>query len=201
MKARVKTHEGYAENTTKNDCFWLLRQIKSVTLQFDESKDRFLSMLDAQQSFLTCKQQIGQSVDEYAECLIGWAETIETHGGKVAANHELIPATDRAGSTRSTETRKHLARERTLAMAMIRSADASRYGTLITDLANQYASGRDEYPNSVIAAKSLLVMYRTPVNAPTNRAGNATRSQPAASPEATATTFVQRNTLTAGKNP
>ena len=46
-----------------------------------------LSLLDAQQSFLSCKQQ---SADDYADSLIGWTETIETHGGTVAANHKLI---------------------------------------------------------------------------------------------------------------
>ncbi|KAI2513612.1 hypothetical protein MHU86_752 [Fragilaria crotonensis] len=200
MKARVKTHEGYTEKSTKNDCFWLLRQIKSVTLQFDESKNGFLSLLDARHSFLACKQLIGQSADEYAKCLLGWADTIETHGGNVAANYELIPAIDRAGNARSIEARKDIARERTLGIALIRSADASRYGTLITDLANQYAKGKDEYPTDVVAAKSLLVMYKTPTNAPTNRSGTASRSQPAASPEATAMTFAQRNALVAGTN-
>ncbi|KAI2494383.1 hypothetical protein MHU86_20155 [Fragilaria crotonensis] len=192
MKARVKTSEYYADKATKNDCFWLLRQIKSITLQFDESKNAILSLLDAQQSFLSCKQLPGQSADDYADCLIGWAETIETHGGTVAADYTLIPETGDNGLPRDVQRRKALARERTLAMALIRSADRSRYGTLITDLRNQYASGRDEYPTDVVTAKGLLVTYKTPVNAPTNRNAN-TRTQQVASPEASAMTFAQRS--------
>ncbi|KAI2512761.1 Reverse transcriptase (RNA-dependent DNA polymerase) [Fragilaria crotonensis] len=192
MKARVKTSEYYADKATKNDCFWLLRQIKSITLQFDESKNAILSLLDAQQSFLSCKQLPGQSADDYADCLIGWAETIETHGGTVAADYTLIPETGDDGLPRDVQRRKALARERTLAMALIRSADRSRYGTLITDLRNQYASGRDEYPTDVVTAKGLLVTYKTPVNAPTNRNAN-TRTQQVASPEASAMTFAQRS--------
>lgn len=45
----------YADKSTKNDCFWLLCQIKSITLQFDESKNAILSLLDAQHGFLSCK--------------------------------------------------------------------------------------------------------------------------------------------------
>ena len=37
MKSMVKTHEGYKERTAENDCNWLLRQIKSVTMQYDAS--------------------------------------------------------------------------------------------------------------------------------------------------------------------
>jgi hypothetical protein len=87
----VKTHEGYAKKATKNDCFWLLRQIKSVTLRFNKSNNGFLSLLEAQNSFLSCKQLIGQSVIDFPDCLVGWAKNIETHGRTVVVNYELIP--------------------------------------------------------------------------------------------------------------
>jgi hypothetical protein len=194
MKARVKTHEGYETKSVANDCVWLLRQIRSVTLQFNESKDGFMSLLDAQHRFLACKQSAGQSADEYAEQLLGWADTIETHGGAVAANYKLIAETDPAGNVRSSETRRDMARERTIATALIRNADASRYGTLITDLANKYAMGRDEYPTDITSAKSLLVNYRTPTKTPAPRTGPP-RSQhtvTVSATEATGATLAQR---------
>ena len=126
MKASIKTHEGHAEKALKSDCFWLLRQIKSVTFQFDKSKNGILSLLDAQHSFLSCKQLSGQSADDYAECLVGWAETIKTHGGTVSANYQLVPEINGVGAVRSMDERKAMARKRTLAMALICSADASK---------------------------------------------------------------------------
>jgi hypothetical protein len=192
MKARVKTHEGYDDKSTANDCVWLFQQIRSVTLQFNDSKDGFMSLLDAQFNFLSCKQSSGQSADEYAESLIGWADTIETHGGTVAINHKLIPEKDLNGVARTTEKRQAMARERTIATALIRSADPSRYGTLITALANQYAMGKDEYPKDITSAKSLLVMYKTPTNAPAPRTVN--QRQQAA--ETSALTLAQRAVTT-----
>jgi hypothetical protein len=59
----------------------MLKQIRSVTLQFHDNKDSFMSLLDAQFGFLSCKQKPSESADEYAENLIGWSDTIETHGG------------------------------------------------------------------------------------------------------------------------
>lgn len=199
MKSKVKTHDGYKDRVAENDCAWLLRQIKSVTLQFDESRNGFLSLLDAQESFLKCRQQSGQSVEDYVDALKGWAETIESHGGTVAANYQLVPAKDATGAERSAETRKTIARERTLAIALIRRADTSKYGTLITSLSNQYAMGKDEYPTDVLAAQSLLVNYKTPVNTSAART-ETTRSQPATlTPEASAMTFTQRGAV-AGTN-
>jgi hypothetical protein len=73
--------------------------IKSVTLQFDKSRNGILSLHNAQHSFLVgCKQLLGQSADKYAECLIGWAETVKTQRGTVAANHKLVPKRESAGN-------------------------------------------------------------------------------------------------------
>ena len=162
MKARVKTHTGYEEKALANDCMWLLQQIRSVTLQFHDTKDSWTSLLDAQFGFLSCTQKPNESADEYAENLIGWADTIETHGGVVAVNFRLIPEKDDQGVVRSDDTRKKMARERCIAACLIRNADPSRYGILITELANQYAGRQDHYPTDIMAAKSLLVMYKTP---------------------------------------
>ena len=178
MKARVKTHNGYDAMALANDCVWLLKQIRSVTLQFHDNKDSFMSLLDAQFGFLSCKQKPNESADEYAENLIGWSDTIETHGGTVAVNFKLIGETADDGSVRSDKTRQEMARERTIATCLIRNADSSRYGTLITELANQYAGQKDNYPKDITSAKSLLTMYRTPKNAAaTPRNSNQQRQQ------------------------
>ena len=148
MKAKVKMHDGYKDKTADNDCFWLLKQIKSITLQFDQSRNGFIALLDAQTSFLTCRQLQGQSAEDYVECLQGWAETIlEYHGGVVAANYKLVPLKDEDGNQRSIEERKGMACECTLAIALIRRADPTRYGTLIANLSNQYAMGKRPVPD------------------------------------------------------
>ena len=59
MKAKLKSLTGYKEKAEANDCYWLLKQIKAVTLQFDEKRNVFISLLDARTSFLNCKQKQG----------------------------------------------------------------------------------------------------------------------------------------------
>jgi hypothetical protein len=35
MKAKIKSLMPFARKATENDCLWFVKQIKSVTLQFD----------------------------------------------------------------------------------------------------------------------------------------------------------------------
>jgi hypothetical protein len=204
MKAKIKSLTDYKEKTEANDCFWLLKKIKAVTLQFDEKRNVFISLLDARTSLLNCRQQQGQSASDYLETLRGWADTIEYHGGTVAENFTLIAEKDDSGKARTDEERKALARDRTLAIMFIRRADPTRYGTLIAELSNQYAMGKDEYPKDVSSAYSLLVNYKTPTNA---RAHDRTNERTAAATtnarvvtEGTAVTFAQKAALKPGTN-
>lgn len=81
-----------------------------------------------------------------------WVDTIEHHGGSVVYNPNLAPETNAQGTTSTDSERKAAARDQTLAVALIRGADPTRYGTLIAELANQYTMGTDRYPNDITSA-------------------------------------------------
>ena len=71
MKAKVKACKDYDARTKECDCFWLLKQIKAVTLQFNEKRNCFISLLDAKTNFYNCKQHRNQTCDSYREELKG----------------------------------------------------------------------------------------------------------------------------------
>jgi hypothetical protein len=55
------------------------------------------------------------------------------------------------------EEREEAARQETMALALLRGADRNRFDTLLDQhLANQFATGRDEYPKDLEAAYGLL---------------------------------------------
>jgi hypothetical protein len=192
MKAKVKAVTTYKEKAAALDCFWLLKQIKAITLQFDETKDKFMSLLDARTSLMNCKQDIGQTNDVYKAILRGWADTIEYHGGSVAEDFTLIPEKDANGVKRSEVERKDLARDRTLSLLFIRGADPTRYGTLIAELSNWYAMGVDKYPSDLEVAYTLLQNYTTPANAVEKVSKKPAPVAPSPAPEVSALTFAQR---------
>ena len=198
MKERLRSLTDYKTKTKKNDCFWLLQQIRAVTLKFDEKISGFLSIMDAQRSFLNCKQLPGQSADSYLQDLRGWAETISYHDGTIVGNYRLVPENDENGNVRTTAERNAIAHDRTLAMALVTRADPTRYGALITNLSNQFANGKDEYPLDVTSAYGLLVNYRNPENARARNAGYVNNHSTSA-PETSAMTFAQQ-ALVPGNN-
>ena len=157
MKSKVKTHKGYKEKTVETGCHWLLQQIKSVTMQYDNSKHGRLSLQEALERYYSCKQAPGQTVEDYVYALTSWAETIESHGGQIDLQLKEVPENDSDGNPIPLETRKYTGREASLATAIIRGADKSKFGSLITSLANAYALGRDEYPSDALAAQAGFV--------------------------------------------
>ena len=73
-----------------------------------------------------------------------------------------IPKTDNNGVLHTDKQRKGIAQEeRTLAMLTLRGADATKSRTLLAELLNQFAMGRDEYPKTMTAATRLLTTYET----------------------------------------
>ena len=166
MKAKLKAAREYADKAATNDCFWLLKQIKSVTLQFDDKRNGYIALLDATANYLNLRQSQNQSVVDYVDALCrGYADTIEYHGGSVVINYKLVPWMSDDGTPRSVEERTAIAREKSMAATLVRGADPTRFGTLICHLANQFANGMDEYPQDIGSAHSLLESYSSTTNA------------------------------------
>jgi hypothetical protein len=203
MKAKVKSLDGYAKSTEDDDCIWLLNNIKAVTMQFDANHNGYMSMLNAIAGLVNCRQQPEQSVDHYLEVLRSHADTIKYHGGTLALNPNLAPEFKDDGTKYTTEERATIAHDCTLAAALIRGSDPTRYGTLVADLANQHSKGKDEYPTDVLSAFGLLVNYQTPTNATRNQRNNSTSTSnttTTTSPEGSGMIFAQRGTSVAGTN-
>jgi hypothetical protein len=200
MKEKIKAHREYEEKLRDNDCHWTLKQIKAITLKFDDKRNGYIALLDATASYVNCCQAQFQTVgDDYVDTLRGFVDTIEQHGGTVVTNYQLVPLVLDTGAVRTVEERTMIARDRTLAAALIRGADPTRYGTLIRHLANQYANGMDEYPRDLAAAHSLIGTYESPINARVRGMTATVSPTPATTPEVSAITFAQQG-ATAGTN-
>lgn len=164
MRVKLRSLDEHTARSTQKDCYWMLKHIKAITLQFDNTTHPCLSLMATRRSFLNCKQGRNQTADAYMETLKGWADTLEFCGGSVAESFEFVPETAPNGTTRTVAERKSIAKNKTLAMAFIWGADPTRYGTLVAELSNQYAMKIDNYPNDLTSAYGLLVSYKTPSN-------------------------------------
>ncbi len=75
-----------------------------MTLQVDNKRNPFVSLLEASANFLNCKQeQQYQPADKYFEAIKTWINSIKYHGGTaIAESHTVVAAVN---NERTIETR------------------------------------------------------------------------------------------------
>jgi hypothetical protein len=70
MKAKLLSIKEYGMRHKEGDCYWLLKSILLITLQFDKRRNGYLAIaMDAYQNFLTCKQTATLTVEEHKQQL------------------------------------------------------------------------------------------------------------------------------------
>ena len=97
-------------------------------------------------------------------------DIIEYHGDSITEDKALIehekkleeklPFLERS----SEEALKQRARDKMLAVALIRRADRGRYAKLMTDLKDQYTLKSDVYPSDITSAHNMLENYSSKSN-------------------------------------
>ena len=75
-----------------------------------------------------------------------------------------------------------------------RNADTNRFGTLIAELLNQFARGKDEYPKDIESACRMLVNYTLPTITRPRHANTHSAAPRTTTPAATATFSVAPET-------
>ena len=207
-KTKLKSLYEFPASAEQDNCEWFLRTINAIIMQFDAKHNGYLAMLDATANFLNCRQQQSQTVSNYMDTFKSHVDTIEYHGGTVVLNQNLAPGRAPDGRPLSQAEQTKIARDSTLAVALLRGADKTRFGTLITSLDNQFSNGRDKYPADLTSAYGLLVSYNTPTNATWQvRVSHYNNEEASVGTQATTTTaeitalaFAQRSASVTGSN-
>jgi hypothetical protein len=121
MKSKVKSIEAYDERTAANDCFWLLKQVKAVTLQFDQKRNGFLSIMDTRTSFLHMQTRTKPKCRRVLRGHQGVRPTrLSTMVAQWPSPTVLVPEKDSNGRTvLSNDKRKVITRDKTLAAALL----------------------------------------------------------------------------------
>jgi redox-regulated HSP33 family molecular chaperone len=158
MKARVKSLAEYEVKTAENDCKWFLSNIQAITMQFDKRYHGYMSMINAIAGLVNYRQQSEQTVTSYLEALKSRIDNVEYHGGTLVLNLYRAPTTALDGRRLSEEERRKIARGCTLAASFNRSANCTRFGTIQTNLLNQYSNGKDEYPTDLTSYTILFLV-------------------------------------------
>jgi len=143
MQTKIKSVKDYETKFDSHDCLWLLRQVKAITMSYENKKNPMMSELEAKEQFYMCKQERNESPEDYMHKLKAWADVVEHCGGDIAGSWKNVP--EEFGTQ---EEREKAALDYTLATAYIKGMDRTRYGVLSAELKNSYAKGQNDYPTT-----------------------------------------------------
>jgi len=169
LRIKLKGTDGYEAAKKSTDCIWLLSTIRGISLNYESTKPKFLSLDDALKQYVVFRQDT-KSNDDYFKAFIGVTSIYEHLGGTlthgtafeieiaariatgVADGEDVDVATKRATA---------IIRDKVLATALIKRSGA-KYATLRKDLANAYALGDDKYPSDLAITLGVLNVYIGP---------------------------------------
>ena len=179
MKNKLQSLPEFANKNDTCDCVWILEEIKAITLRFEGTRYIFLSLDDARTAYYSYVQPKTQSLPDYLRHFQSLVDVLEHYNASVGEDQAfldkagiLIDESEPDGTEGNYLELKLLynlkkaaaARNRSLALSFMKRADKTRYGTLWTDLENQYTRGTDQYPKDLTAAYNMLLNYRRQSN-------------------------------------
>lgn len=160
----------------------LLKDIKQVSLKFENVTFKALAIDDAKLALYSFYQTRSDSLHQYYLKFKDLCDALEHYGAEIGndislirdvaeRNGETIPV-DAAASNPLFQKYKAAAREQYLAVRFLRGADRAKYGDVVLDLENTYAKGTNHIPATLAAAYSLLSRIKRPQRQSGTRTAN-----------------------------
>lgn len=160
----------------------LLKDIKQVSLKFENVTFKAFAIDDANLALLSFYQTRQDSLHQYYSKFKDLADALEHYGADIGTDMALIrDVAERDGfkdvsllttSHHDYDKYRAAAREQYLAVRFLRGADRSKYGDFVIDLENTFARGTNHIPATLAAAYSLLNRIKKPVKQTRNGGGS-----------------------------
>ena len=144
----------------------LLKAIKEEALSYQDNKYPAAIVLNALTNLLTCKQQHGESLQDYTSRFKNYRDVLMSQmGGPIVIQKmvEVDPSFTAAAAKNQdklkdiqTKTYKEF-----LAHMYLHNSDHTKYGTLLTTLSTLHSLGNDDqYPKTITEANSVLSSHK-----------------------------------------
>jgi hypothetical protein len=207
MQERLIGTPGYDSAKKSDNAPALIQYIKGVSFDFESQQHPIDAIDTAITKFFGAQQGATESLSMFHQRFRTLANIVTQHAGSDFFCHDgaLRFALNAAGVAKDIDpTSKPYAaclsagRNMSIAMRFLKATDKARYGTLVTDITNQYARGLDGYPKDLNQALTLLTQYVPPTNNSSRSYQNDRSQRSGGSPPGTtpdsALTFVQSDT-------
>ena len=158
MKQNLESKSDYASHI-KNNPFELLRNIESLSYNYQESKYEVAIIADAIRTFVNLKQKEEETLSSYLERFKAANDNMITQkGSEIVLTKYMESMNGYDPDNNKPFVRK--AYEEYLAYTFLINSDQNKYGSLIKNLAQQQSLGNTQYPKSLTAASEVLLEHQ-----------------------------------------
>lgn len=168
LKSKLKGVSGWEDTKNNSDLVNLLRSIKVLMLNHQDTCYPTLSVLVTLQTLFKRYQFRHETLEDYRTKFEATVEVIKHVGVDFAKcltklTNDVLTADN---LSRNTATQDQIseaetkAYEKFLAVMFIKGADKARYESIMTHYENMYSNGTDQYPTSVTEAYNRLINWK-----------------------------------------
>ena len=94
MKTKLRSLNDYTVQTQKDNCVWLLKQIKGIMHQFDVKQNILYSLNRARFAYMNCKQEPQQTNSDYFDLFRTTVEVLEYYNATVSESPDVLTGTE-----------------------------------------------------------------------------------------------------------
>ena len=178
MQLRIEALPNF-ESTIKNDPIELIKAIRILMHEPTRAKYHFSTMTEVVLRFLTMTQHEKESLIDFVKRFKQQRDVLKTYCGEDVLHTfiEGLPAYQASGDANEQQKMKDDSFEQWCAFMLIRNANSSKYGSLVTGMVSQFSMNHNQYPTTIKGATDILVNHKFNKK-PKNRNGNGNGKTP-----------------------
>ena len=92
MQSKLESLDDFQSNDDKCDCVWLLKEIQGITHRFEGTRNVFISIYDAWQTYFNYKQKGDQSIHDYLKSFQALVQVLEHYGAAIGTEQPFQEA-------------------------------------------------------------------------------------------------------------
>ena len=160
VKNKLESEQCWDTIHAQHDPIELLKLIKQVTLNYQDSKYTYKSIFKTMNDFHSAKQYEGESLTDYVKRYKILKDLMEIHHGPLQFSVHITSHPDLKPNLSNQKDLTKVAYNKYVAYAFLHGLDTKRHGNLVTELDNQWAMGDDKFPKDLSAAVTQAAHYK-----------------------------------------
>ena len=155
MKTAIESDGNYM-STIRDNPFELLKIIKTLSYNYQESKYKMAIVYDALKTFINIKQKDGEDLPAYLDRFKAASDNVKSQLGGELILTKCIQEMTGYDSTGNNDSLVKDAFEQFRAYIFIANSDPNKYGSLLRGLASQQSLKHNQYPLTLKDAVDVL---------------------------------------------